>query len=184
MSVPSRVLVVYGVPARMSLTDAAHRSIGKTFSLTKSNRESFEPALRKALTVFMGTDAVVVGARFVFIRNAGDFEAAVRGAQYTHVVYYGHALEGENELLPARGAKVDVPQLARALKGTTVAHFEILGCRSASIAAQLSTLVPAVKVGHLRAAREDNIEVDPSTLQVISLCIDRQTVFHYGGTSP
>jgi hypothetical protein len=184
MSAPLRVLVVYGVPARMKLTDAANKDIGKTFVLTKSNRESFEPALRNALTVFMGSDAVVPGARFVFIRGAGDFEAAVRSAEYTHVIYYGHALDGETALLPAKGSKFDADGLARALKGTTVTHFDILGCRSTSIAAQLSTMLPGVRIGYLRAAREDNVEADPRNLQVISLSIDRQTVLHYGGATP
>jgi hypothetical protein len=101
--------------------------------------------------VFLGSDAVVAGARFVFIRSAADFEAAVRSAQYTHVVYYGHALDGENALLPAKGSKIDVPTLARALTGTSVAHFDILGCRSTSIAAQLATLRPEVKIGYLRS---------------------------------
>jgi hypothetical protein len=45
-----QILVVYGVPPRMKLRDVAQREIGKTFSLTTSNRASFERALRFALT--------------------------------------------------------------------------------------------------------------------------------------
>jgi uracil phosphoribosyltransferase len=96
-----RVLVVYGVPARMKLRDAANRDLGKTFALTTSNKATFEPVLR----------------------------------------------------------------------------------RGSGIAAELSTLVPKISVGNLRAAREDNIEVDPRTLEVISLSIDSQPIFHFGGAS-
>jgi hypothetical protein len=172
------VLVVYGVPPRMRLSDAAGREVG-TFSLKDSNRESFEAALRSALATFVGTDASVSGARFVFIRNSADFAAAVRSAQYAHVIYYGHALLGENVLLPTANQRITTRQLAQALAGTSINHFDILGCRSASLAAELSTLLPKIRVGNLRSAREDNVEADPRTLQVIRLMIDRQPVFHF-----
>jgi len=71
--------------------------------------------------------------------------------------------------------------LKQALAGTTVTHFDILGCRSTSVAADLSTQLPALRVGYLIAAREDNVEVNPHTLQVISLTIDPQAVHHFGG---
>jgi hypothetical protein len=179
-----QILVVYGVPPRMKLRDVAQREIGKTFSLTTSNRASFERALRFALTRFLGSDAQVMSARFIFIRNVREFTAAIRTGSYSQVVYYGHALDGENALLPARGGKIAPAELAYAFRGTTIRHFDILGCRSTSVAAELATLCPTLKIGHLRAAREDNVEVSPATLQVISLTIDQQMLFHFEPSRP
>ena len=146
-----RVLIAYGVPATMALSDLAGRPLGKTFELTAGNKASFEVALRRALTTFMKGDVMIPAARFTFIRNAGEFVAAVRSANYTQVVYYGHVLEGVNALLPTATNRITATQLAAALSGTTVSHFDILGCQSASIAAELSALLPKVRVGYLRA---------------------------------
>jgi len=176
------VLVVYGVPPKMKLRDAAGREVG-TFSLTRSNRQSFETALRRALAAFVGTDATVTGARFVFVGSAAAFSAAVRGGQFAHVIYYGHALADENALLPAAGQRITAPQLAQALSGTSVRHLDILGCRSMSLAGELSTMLPQVRIGHLRSPREDNVEADPRTLQVRNLDIDRQPLFHFEGSA-
>lgn len=185
MSLPDpRTLVVYGVPARMALSDAAGTPIGKTFELTSHNRGSFEPALRRALVAFVKRDAVVQGARFVFIHNASDLSAAVRSAPYTHVIYYGHALEGVNALLPTAGNRIKAAQLAQSFAGTTVAHLDLLGCQSASIAADLATVLPRLRIGYLRAKRIDNVECDPRTVQVIKMTIDDQPVFHFGGGPP
>jgi len=98
----ARTLIVYGVPARMPLHDGAGTPLGKTFVLTELNRDSFERALRQALVAFVKGDALVSGARLVFIHNASDLSAAIKSAPYTHVVYYGHALEGENALAESR----------------------------------------------------------------------------------
>lgn len=56
--------------------------------------------------------------------------------------------------------------------------YWVVGVRA--VAAELSTMLPKVRVGNLRSAREDNVEADPRTLQVIRLSIDRQPVFHFG----
>jgi len=113
------------------------------------------------------------------IRSAGEFSAAVRRGQFAHVIYYGHALSGENALLPAAGQRITPRQLAQALSGTSVTHFDILGCRSMSVAGELSTLLPQVRVGHLRSAREDNVETDLKTGEVRALRIDSQPLFHF-----
>jgi len=123
----------------------------------------------------------VQAARFAFIRSAGDLSALVRSAPYTHVVYLGHALEGVNALLPTAGHRISVGQLAQAFAGTAVVHLDLLGCQSASIAADLATVLPGVRIGYLRSKRIDNIECDPRTLQVIRMTIDPQPVLHFGG---
>lgn len=154
----------------------------KTFELTSRNKDSFEVALRQALNVFMKGDAIISGVRMTFIRDASDFAAAVRSASYTQIVYYGHALEGVNALLPTGTNRVSAKDLASALTGTTVKHFDILGCQSASIAAELSTLLAKVRVGNLRVKRFDNVICDPRSLLVTSLTIDPQPIFHFEGT--
>jgi hypothetical protein len=175
------VLVVYGEPPSMELLDSAGRKLGR-FALGSENRASFETALRRALAEFLGGHAGVSAARFVFIRNAAEFAASIRSGSFGHVIYYGHALVGTNTLLPSIGHSITPWQLFNSLKGSTVRHFDILGCSSASIAAQLATDLPALRVGNLRAAREDNIEVNPTTKQVVRLKIDPQPVYHFGGS--
>lgn len=182
MTVPGHpVLVVYGVPPNMRLRDAAGREVG-TLSLTRSNRPSFETALNRALAAFVGIDGAVAGARLVFIQNAADFAAAVRGGHFAQVIYYGHPLSGENVLLPAAGQRITARQLAQALGGTSVTHFDILGCRSMSIAGELSTLVPNIRIGYLRSSREDDVETDLRTNQVRNLRIEAQPLFHFGNS--
>jgi len=56
--------------------------------------------------------------------------------------------------------------------------------RAIPAATRRAMLLPGVRIGYRRTAREDNIDVDPRTLRVISLCIDRQPVLHYGGATP
>jgi hypothetical protein len=87
-------------------------------------------------------------------------------------------------LLPTAGNGIAVAQLAQALAGTPVAHLDLLGCRSASIAADLSTVLSRIRIGYLRSKRIDNVECDPRTLQVIRMTIDPQTIFHFGQGSP
>lgn len=179
-----QVLVVYGVRARIPLSTARGYPIGKVFELTASNQKSFEPALRQALSVFMKDDAVIQGARFVFIRNAADFSVAVHSGSYTQVIYYGHALEGENALLPTPHNRIHVGQLAHAIYGTAVTHLDILGCASASIAAAVSGLVAGVQVGYLRTKRVDDVVCEPSTMKVLRMAIQPQPVLHFGNVRP
>jgi hypothetical protein len=175
------VLVVYGEPPRMDLSDASGRKLDKKFVLRAENKASFETALRRALSQFLGGHLDISAARFVFIRNADDFASAVRAGSFSHVIYYGHALDGANALLPTMGNSMTAFRLANILKGTTVHHFDILGCSSASIAAEISTEVAGVRVGNLRGSRNDNVEVNPETLQVIKLQIDPQPLYHFDG---
>jgi hypothetical protein len=175
-----RVLAVYGVPPDMPLQDAAAKSIGKTFSLTTVNRASFESALKQGLSGFVGGDAPLAGARFVFIRGLPDLSAAGRSGEWTHVIYYGHAAERENALIPGPGQRISATQLAGLFRGSAVTHVDILGCRSLSIAAELSAMLPTLRVGGLAAKRQDNIEVDPRTLHVIKFEMSRQPIRHFG----
>jgi hypothetical protein len=178
------VLVIYGVPPAMDLVDAAGKVQMGTFEkLTKDNRHSFEVALRHALAAFVKDDASVLGARFVFVRSGAGMAAALKSGAYTQVIYYGHALEGgANGLVPDGDPDhaVYTSELARALQGTTVTHFDILGCMSASLAAELFTVMPKLRIGYLRADRHDVLEVSPRTHQVISMTIEPQKLFHYG----
>ncbi|HVZ86056.1 MAG TPA: hypothetical protein VHG72_03760 [Polyangia bacterium] len=140
-------LCVYGVPPTMALRDGAGRSIGQTFTLTRTNQASFERALRIALAAFVGADADMMSARFVFVRDAAQIAAAIRSGRYTQVVYYGHADQYANALIPAPGVRVTPAQLAAALRGTSVSHVDILGCRSTSFAAELSTSLQRYESG-------------------------------------
>jgi hypothetical protein len=177
---PSAVLCIYGVPPTMPLKDAAGRSTGQTFTLTHANKASFERALRYALAAFVGGDAGMMGARFVFVRDISQISAAVRSGAYTQLVYYGHADQNTNALIPAPGVRITPGQLASALAGTKIAHVDILGCRSVSFAAELATLAPKLRSGYLTAKRFDNIEINLQTMQVVGISIDRQLLLHFG----
>jgi hypothetical protein len=120
-----------------------------------------------------------MGARFVFVRNIREIAAAVRSGAYTHVVYYGHADQIANALIPAPHVRITAAGLAPALAGTAVRHVDILGCRSTSFAAELATLAPQLRVGHLGAKRIDNVEVNLHTQQVVNVAIDRQPLLHF-----
>jgi hypothetical protein len=115
----------------------------------------------------------------VFVKTAQDFHAAVRASRVRRVIYYGHALSGINRLVPSLGQSIAPWQLADALKNTKVSDFDILGCMSASIAAELSTVLSSIKIGYLRNARQDNIVADPSNLRVKGLVIDPQPLYHF-----
>ena len=99
----------------------------------------------------------------------------------SHVIYYGHALEGTNALLPALGKSFTAWQIMNAIKGTAVQHLDLLGCNSVSLAAELATTLPKISFGHLRVARFDNIEVVLATQQVKSVTIDPSHLYHFGG---
>lgn len=136
-------------------------------------------ALRIALDGFVGSDATMMSARFVFVRNIADISTAVRSGAYTQVVYYGHADQHANALIPAPRVRITAAELASALAGTAVRHVDILGCRSTSFAAELATLAPRLRVGHLGAKRVDNLEVNLHTQQVVTIAIDRQQLLHF-----
>ena len=174
------VLCIYGVPPTMRLKTAGGQSTGQTFTLTSTNKGSFERALRTALDAFVGSDASIMGARFAFVRNISEISTAIRSGAYTQVVYYGHADQNANALITSHGVRITPAQLASALQGTSVAHVDILGCKSVSFAAELATLAPKLRVGYLTAKRFDNIEVNLHTQQVIDVSIDRQPLLHFG----
>lgn len=155
-----RVLVVYGDPPRMDLLDARGGSLRKTFSLTSQNQSSFQLALKGGLGQCLGGHVAIQEARFVYIRNLSEFSAALRGGQYSRVVYYGHALSGVNVLLPGIGSNIAPFHIAGLLKGSSIKHFDILGCSGASIAGELATLV---------------------SKDIKKLTIDQQALLHYDG---
>jgi hypothetical protein len=64
-----------------------------------------------------------------------------------------------------------------------VLDFDILGCSSSSIAAEVVLNVPGIRIGYLLHSREDNIVTDPVTLRVKELTIDRQPVLHFHSRS-
>lgn len=175
----SRVLVVYGNPPKMDIFAPDGRKL-QSFELTRRNQASFEMALRKALGAFLGAHVNIAMAQFVFIRNADELRRAVQSANPSHLIYYGHALDGSNTLLPALGNAINAWQLTNALDGTGVKDFDILGCSSSSIAAELSVSNPRLRVGYLRTARKDNIEFDRETMRPIRMTLDKQPLLHFG----
>jgi hypothetical protein len=175
----SRVLVVYGIPPSPLLTDGAMRSLGKRFDLRPSNQYSFEAALRRALSKFLKTHVELATARFVFVRNAAELAKAIENNRPTRLIYYGHSLTGGSALFPSIGHSVEPWALINMLRGSSVRDFDILGCNSTSIAAAISVELPGLRVGYLRAAREDNLVVDPNTLKVRDLSFDVQPLYHF-----
>ena len=175
----SGILIVYGIPPTMNLVDASGRDLGKVFELTRSNQPSFEAALRRALADFLGEHLDVHRARMAFVKNARELVRTIAASGARRIVYYGHAMLGTRALLLSIGQAIEPWQLADALKGSSVRDFDILGCEGTSIAADLSIRLPKIKIGYLRAARNDNIEVDRFSLKVKTLKIDEQPLHHF-----
>lgn len=150
------VLVLYGDPPNMTFTDASGRIVSTGFALTSQNQSSFEKALMRALASYFGAQVRMAKARFVRIRNATDFFSAVKEHDPAHLIYYGHALTESNTLLPMIGRSITAWQISNALKAKSVRHFDILGCTTVSLAAELSIALPKIRIGHLRAPRMDN----------------------------
>lgn len=149
--------------------------------LTQANQRSLEAALMRALSAYLGHHVQLTTARLVRVRDATSFAQQVKTFNPTHLIYYGHALDGSNALLPALGKSVTAWQLQNAIKGTAVRHVDLLGCSTVSLAAELAVALPKVSFGHLRVARFDNIEVDLHSRQVKSIVIDRSPLYHFGG---
>lgn len=163
----------------MKLLDFSGRRLARNFELTPGNRLSFEVALRRALAVLLGEHLSLAGSRLVQIKNAGDFVAALKQYRPRRLVYYGHAIADTKVLLPSLGKSITTWQLESALKGSSVLDFDVLGCSSSSIAAEVVLNVPGIRIGYLLNPREDNIVTDPVTLRVKELTIDRQPVLHF-----
>jgi hypothetical protein len=176
---PPTILVVYGDPPRMKLHDVKSRPLHETFALTPKNQLFFQRALIRALSAFVGGHLNLSNARFRHIRTAAQFSSAIAGAKYTHVIYYGHALMGTNVLLPANGSNISPARIVESLTGTSVRHFDILGCRSTSIAAEVSLKLPGISIGYLRQKREDNVVVSRGNPE-IEMTIDPQPIYHFG----
>jgi hypothetical protein len=174
-------LIIYGIPPEFEVFDAQGRSLGKKFQLNKSNKTSFETALKIALGAFLGSHADLARANIVHIRNAEDTAKQIKNATAnTHVVYYGHAIAEEKKLAPSKGERITVDQLARMLKGSSISHFDLLGCSSVGIAAELAISIPGISFGGLMNKRSDDFEVDHRTLQVRKMSIAKQEFLHFG----
>ena len=184
MNGPPAFLVLYGIPPEFVVSDAQGRSLGKKFQLDKSNKGSFETALRIALGAFFAKHADMDRARMVFVRTAGDVAKAVKAANSnTHIVYYGHAIAEDKKLAPSKGQRITIDQLSRMLKGSSISHFDFLGCSSVGIAADLSIAIPGVRFGGLMNKRNDEFEVEFRTLQVRKMAITKQEFLHFGAGS-
>ena len=175
----SRALVVYGIPPNPPLKDETGRDLGKQFELSRSNRLSFEVALRRGLSKFLRTHVELAMARLVFVRSASDLATAIQNNHPTRLIYYGHALPGASALLPSLGHAIEPWALVKMLRGSSVRDFDILGCSSTSIAAAVSIELPGIRVGYLRTARQDNLVVDSITLKVRELYFDDQPLYHF-----
>ena len=173
------VLVVYGDPPTPPLEDSTGRPLGKNLVLNRANQASFERALRSALAQYFGSHVSLATARVIRIGSAVDFAATIKRESFTHLIYYGHALLGANALLPSLGKNISGWQLANALKGTAIKHFDLLGCETTSLAAELSVALPRVEIGYLRSWRHDNFEVDPNTLRFKNIRIDPTQLRHF-----
>ena len=78
--VPTGVLVLYGAPPTMKLASSTGKSLDKVFELTGANRVSFEVALRRALSAFLGEHVSVAAATMIYIRDVAEFADALRKA--------------------------------------------------------------------------------------------------------
>lgn len=172
------VLILYGDPPNASLEDSTGRSLGK-LTITARNQVSFERALRRAVASYLGAHVAVSNARLIRIASASDFASAVKRETFTHLIYYGHAVLGANALLPSLGKNISSWQIVDALKGKNVKHFDMLGCETMSLGADLSIALPGVEVGYLRSWRHDNFEVDRNTFQIKNVRFDPTPLRHY-----
>ena len=173
------VLVLWGDPPNTPIVDVAGRSLHKRLAVTGQNRTSFEAALRNALAKYFKSHVDVPTAKLIHISSAADFVNVVRNEKSGRLVYYGHALWGTNALLPSLGKNVQAFQIVQALKTSQVREFDILGCETASLAAELSISLPGVRIGYLQGWRQDNFEVDPATLRIKKMTLDPIALHHF-----
>jgi hypothetical protein len=180
--VPTGVLVLYGAPPTMKLVSSTGKSLDKVFELTGANRASFEVALRRALSAFLGEHVSVAAATMIYIRDVAEFADALAKHPAARVIYYGHAIADNKVLLPSLGKSIAPFHIVNALNRSRVRDFDILGCSGASIAAEVALGRVHARIGYLRSARHDNIIVDPATLRVKALTIDPQSIQHFEAT--
>ena len=178
------VLVAYGLPPnRVHLFSSTGRDLHTEWkfdpeSFNGTTRHNFERLLRTALNSFLMTEVPEIAhAQYRFIASAADLRSALHGGRYTHVVYYGHAVDDGGTLKPLQ--KITVTELQHVLQGSGVDHLDILGCRSTAFASQLASAMPDLKVGNLRGKRFDDIEVDLRSMQLTKFTIVPQVVFHF-----
>jgi hypothetical protein len=178
------VLVAYGLPPnRVHLFSATGRDLHTEwkFDPTTFNgrtRQMFEQLLRTALNSFLMSEVPEIAhAHYRFITSAGELRAALHGGRYTHIVYYGHAVDDGATLKPLH--KITVTELRHLLQGSGVDHIDLLGCKSTTFASQLASVMPNLSVGNLRGKRFDDIEVDLRSMQLTNFTIVPQVVFHF-----
>lgn len=178
----AKILVAYGVPQqKIPLTDIAGRPSGVLHfdpkSFKNAVRANFEAKLRLAITEFLRKEVPdIAHADYRFVPSATTLATVIKSGGYTHVVYYGHAVIQRKSLHPLK--EITGVQLKHAFAGSTVKHFDIIGCQAGAIAAQLAVDVPGLDVGYLRGQRLDDFEVDGSK-QLRKITIVPETVFHF-----
>jgi hypothetical protein len=179
------VLVAYGLPPnRVHLFSLTGKDLHtewkfdpKTFN--GRTRRIFERQLRRALRSFLVNEVPdIMHADYRFITSAADLGGVLHSRRYTHLVYYGHAVDDGSTLKPLH--KITAMQLQHLIHGSGIDHLDILGCRSTTFAAQLASATPKLTVGNLRGKRYDDIEVDLRTMRLTKFTILPQTVFHFG----
>jgi hypothetical protein len=179
------VLVAYGVPPnRVHLFSNLGRDLHTEWKFDAATfngktRQNFERLLRTALTSFLMNELPeITHADYRFIASASELGKALQSHRYTHVVYYGHAVDDGGTLKPLD--KVSVRELQHVLQNSGVEQVDILGCRSMTFAAQLASALPKLAVGYLRGKRYDDIVVDMHTMQLTDFTVVPQTVFYFG----
>jgi len=189
MAHAQKVLVVYGVPPNhIQLFSAGGKRLHKDWKFDAktfggAQQKNFEAKLRDALQTFMAGEVADIGrADYAFVADAGSLAQVLRRGAYTHVVYYGHAVDDGATLKPLK--EITVKQMADALSGANVVHIDILGCSSASFAAKLVLSVPKLTAGSFLTKRLDDIEVDMATMQLKKLVIERQPLHHFRPSQP
>ena len=189
MAQAEKVLVVYGVPPNhIPLFSAGGKSLHKDWKFDAktfggAQKKNFEAKLREALQAFMAGEVADLGrADYAYVTDATSLTQVLRRGAYTHLVYYGHAVDDGATLKPLK--EITVKQMTDALSGTSVVHIDILGCSSASFAAKLVLSLPKLTAGSFLRKRLDDIEVNMATMQLKKLVIERQPLHHFRPSKP
>lgn len=92
---------------------------GRCLNAQRAQQKNFEAKLREALQFFMAGEVADIGrADYAFVTDASSLAQALRRGTYTHVVYYGHAVDDGATLKPLK--EIGVAQMTDALSGTNV----------------------------------------------------------------
>lgn len=132
------VLVAYGVPPNhVHLFSSVGRDLHTEWKFDAATfngktRQNFERLLRAALTAFLINEvSEITHADYRFVASPADLRKALHSHRYTHVVYYGHAVDDGGTLKPLH--KVSVREMEHLLQNSGVEQVDILGCRSMTL---------------------------------------------------